>query len=483
MTEPETLNRYGMLDDSERRVRPAEARRVSFEALFQGSVNFTGLVPIESVRAGDEQVLAARGRGHLELPAIDIGTLADFPTVRSLVASTPVETAVPLIQVEELLTHAVQCRVPTAGTFANLPGLKKLSIGTALGVRALPIDLLPKGLEALRTCRHVLPRGLEQRADMGTLLRFERVRQLAVTNCWPSDTVAPLAGLTELTRLRCDAPGGWAKLKSCEKLEEVAAVTARMANLRAWRSWTNLKSLVLTGKGVGSLEGIEAFRRLRRLELVMMTITSLDPLRDLPDLEEVEVRGTQTVTNLSALGALPKLKRLTVNWSGGGFRDIVHVDSIRPLAKAGALEELTLEGTIIDDGDLSPLAGLPGLRRLRVYGELGPAVAALRRARPDIDVLWREPPKPSGERVGLVHVQPPVAGSADWWIADDLTQLLHVSTNYAAESKIKTALKQEEPNLLIRLRFDTEAEAIVILAESKPDICAVAQLIGRLNAS
>jgi hypothetical protein len=211
-----------------------------------------------------------------------------------------------------------------------------------------------------------------------------------------------------------------------------------------------------------------------------MKIGSLEPLAELPALQELELRDVLTVHDISPLGTLLQLRKLTINWWAQGFGDAVRINSIRPLAHNGSLEELDLSGTVIEDGDLSPLVGLPALRKVRLYGELGSAVDELRRARPDIEIKWSEPPKPTGKKVGPVYIQPPVPDSDDWWIVKDLTDLLGTSTNYAAETKLKKALKQEDPELLARLDFDTEAGEVVILGKSEKDLRSVAKLIGRL---
>src|SRR5262245_29191718 len=57
------LRRYGVLEDAERGVRPETVRRLTFEEVSAPGPAFrdtSGIVPIESVRDGDVQVLAAR---------------------------------------------------------------------------------------------------------------------------------------------------------------------------------------------------------------------------------------------------------------------------------------------------------------------------------------------------------------------------------------------------------------------------------------
>jgi len=92
----------------------------------------------------------------------------------------------------------------------------------------------------------------------------------------------------------------------------------------------------------------------------------------------------------------------------------VHVDSLRPLAAAQALEEVVLTGTVVDDGDLAPLSELLALRRVVAFGDVSDAVAAFRRARPDVEVTWHGGGTPPGERLGAVFLRPPRHGMPRW---------------------------------------------------------------------
>jgi len=143
-----------------------------------------------------------------------------------------------------------------------------------------------------------------------------------------------------------------------------------------------------------------------------------------------------------------------------------------------ALERLRL--VMLTVTDLAPLAELPALRRVVAFGEVSDAVAALRRARPDIDVTWHGDGAPPGERVGAEFLRPPLDGMPRWWIREDLTALFGVSTNAAAEARLRAALASEDRALLARLSFDTEADAVHVDGEREDDLRAVARAIGRL---
>jgi hypothetical protein len=498
--------RYDKLDDAERRQRPTTVRPLTFDDLATPGPTFRNsrhLVPIESVQPGDEQVFAARGArlrgsgaGHgvpttnqpgvrekpplrFAEPVIDLDLLSDNPTVRSIVASTTVRARTPLPRIAELLLFG-HTPLPDAQTLRNLPSLVRLWAGWAPGKPALALDALPEGLEALGLCRHSLGWGKSASPRFAELTRFSNLRMLTLNDCWPQDTIAALAGLAQLVRLRSNAPLGWSALRACTALEDVAAIRPRLASLRSLKTWTHLRRLTLTGSGVRNLAGMEAFTRLEDLRLVMLTVDDLSPLAGLPGLADIALAGLSQAHDLTPLGTLPSLRRLVMSRAGGEYRDIVHVDSLRPLANSRALEELTMNATVVDDGDLSPLVALKSLRAVRLFGDLGEAVAGLRNARPDIDVTWSPAGAAPGERVGVVFLRPPARGIPSWWIREDLTELFGVPTNADAEERIHAVLAAEAPEVLGRLIFDTESDAVCVSAEREEDARLVANIITRL---
>jgi hypothetical protein len=66
---------------------------------------------------------------------------------------------------------------------------------------------------------------------------------------------------------------------------------------------------------------------------------------------------------------------------------------------------------------------------------------------------------------------------------EDLTGLLQVPTNADAEDRLRAALAGEDADLLARLRFDTEGDAMVVEGDREDDLRAVAKAIERLAAS
>jgi hypothetical protein len=301
---------------------------------------------------------------------------------------------------------------------------------------------------------------------------------------YPIDSVEPVSELHNLTYLRISGGKGWASLRSCVQLDEAHLIDVRMANLRRWNTWKRLRHLVLAGSGLKSLAGIEAMERLETLTLIMVAVDDLSPIRELLNLREVTFRYVRGCRDLTGLVRLPELRRLTIDQSVVSDRDIVHIETLRPLAAFPHLEEVVLLGTAIDDGDLSPLAELPDLRKVRLGSHSGADVERLRLARPDLVIEYTAPPAKSNdltERIGQVTIRHPGGGSNVWSIYDDLAGALNVETNYAAEQQVRRVLKKLAPEVLRRIDFDTEAGGVGIYAKTEADIRTVATILGGLS--
>ena len=120
--------------------------------------------------------------------------------------------------------------------------------------------------------------------------------------------------------------------------------------------------------GYGSLTGINRLRNLKKLEIVGYPDTSLSPLQGLFRLEHLSVVHLPAVTSLEPLCCLTSLRRLTLAtlpaWNPD--RKPLEVDSLDPLAKLPALEEVNLFGVKPADRSLRVLWSIPSLRRARV---------------------------------------------------------------------------------------------------------------------
>src|SRR5262245_19982669 len=151
------LRRYGVLEDVERGVRPETVRRLTFEDVSAPGPAFrdtSGIVPIESVRDGDAQVLAARSPHSLPEHLIDLDALRSYSSVTSVVATSRVQAREELPQITDLLLFG-GTPLPDDNTFRSLPRLERVWLTWA---QREPFDLasLPSSLQALGMARHHL---------------------------------------------------------------------------------------------------------------------------------------------------------------------------------------------------------------------------------------------------------------------------------------------------------------------------------------
>jgi hypothetical protein len=431
-------------------------------------------VPIEAVADGDLQVLAAREEGKERTPLIDLDVLAGFPAVESLVASTRLRASRQLPSIRELLLSSA-APLPEAATLRHLTGLEALYAQPTHGNVHLDLDALPAG----QMRKLALTRWLTK--SLAPLERMTGLEQLKVDLF--REPLDPVAGMTGLRYLCIHGPAkGWAKLRECTLLEEAHFIDVQIANLRRWNTWKRLRSFTLSGRGVKSLAGLENLEQLEQLTLLNLRTQDLSPLRELSRLTALTLRMPAGGVDLASVAALPRLRSLVVDDASITDSEVLRVPTLKVLAKAAALEDLTLF-CAVEDGDLTPLAKLPRLRNLRLGSWICANVEALREARPDmlidhtpLDPKWEK----LKERVGEITIQRPGEGLKQWSIFESLASGLNLATNYAAESRIKKEIKKRNPDLAKRLSWDTEGGAVAVYADSEADIRVVADIANDL---
>jgi hypothetical protein len=468
---------------SARLERPANLFRYTFEHFARapqrqadGSTVATQLnvVPIEAVAAGDVQVLAACEQGKQRTPVIDLDVLADFPTVESVVATTQLQAGRELPHIRELLLYPT-APLPDASTLRHLTGLESLYALPFAGNVRLDLDALPAGQMRKLAFNRWLT------GSLAALEKMTGLEQLKADLF--HDPLDAVARMTDLKFLYIRGPAkGWAKLRECTLLDEAHLIEVQIANLRRWNTWKRLRRFTLSGRGVKSLAGLESFEHLEQLTLLNLRMEDLTPLRDLSRLTELTLRMPAGEVDVASVAALPQLRSLVIDDAALTDSESLRLPTLKRLATASALEEITLF-CAVEDGDLSPLAELSGLRRLRLGPRIGGDVEALRAARPDvridyapIDPKWAK----LKERVGKITIQRPGEGLKQWSIFESLAPGLNLATNYAAEGLIKKEMKRTNPEIAKRLVWDTEAGAVAVYADSESDIRAVAEIINNL---
>jgi len=297
------------------------------------------------------------------------------------------------------------------------------------------------------------------------------------------DSLDGIARMTELRRLHIKGPAkGWAKLRECKLLEEAHFIDVQMANLRRWNCWRLLRTLVLSGRGVKSLAGLEKCENLEDLTLLNLAMNDLSPLTQLPRLHTLTLRMVAKSADLVSVGAIKNLRSLTIEHPAVG--DVLELPTLRPLAAAQELEELTILYSAIADGSLLGIAELPKLRKVRLGPEIAADVDALRVAQPELEIIYTLPdPKWEAlrEKLGAVTIQKPGDGLQQWSIFQSFAGALG-TTNYEAEGRIKRELKRRDSALARRLEWDTEADRVGIYTDLEADIRAVAAIVNQMLA-
>lgn len=462
---PQNIFRFTFDYMLEARIRPRPiAQRVAAEQ---------SIVPIEAVAAGDVQVLAAGEPKKAAEPVIDLDVLADFPSVESVVASTRVRASRDLPQVKELLLSS-SVTLPDAATVKHLTGLESVYAFPAAGTGKLDLASLPA--EKIRN----LAFSRWFATNLSALEKMTGMRKLSA-NLF-RDSLDGVAKMCELRFLHVLGPAkGWAKLRECTQLEEAHLIDVQIANLRRWNTWKRLRLLVLSGRGVKSIDGLESCESLEQLTLLNMNMTALAPLRDLHRLRTLALIMVAKGADLRSVARIPNLRALTIEHAVVG--DVVHLPALKELAEAKRLEEIRIMHAAVDDGDLLPLAALPNLREVTLGSEIGGDVEALRAARPEVKMNFTPPNarfEALKEKLGGVTIRRPGEGLQQWSIFQSFAGAIGSQTNYSAESRIKAEIKKRDAGLAKRLDWDTEADAVGIYADAEGDIRAAAEAINSL---
>jgi hypothetical protein len=433
------------------------------------------IVPVEAAAPGDAQVIAAHAPNTPAEPVIDLGVLKDILSVESVVVSTRVVSTQALPNIRELL-FTFGTLAPEPATLREFTGIVALHAGFAAGGHRLDLESLPA--EQMRKLA-------VNRWSVKSLVPLERMRGLRRLSADlfrdPVDAIGLMHNL-EYLRLRGPAKG-WAKLRDCTRLEEAVLIDVQIANLRRWNTWPRLRKLTLAGRGVKSLAGLESSQTLDQLTLLNLRMNDLTPLRELPRLTALELRMADAV-DLESVASLGRLRSFAID-SSLRHEEPVRLKSLRPLARAEALEEIVLLESLIEDGDLLPLADLKSLKKVRLGSRIGADVEKLRAARPDLEIHYTPPDTRFDalrEQVGFVTIQRPGAGLPQWSIFQDLASRLGVSTNYAAESRVKREVRKRNPELARRLDWDTEAGGVGCYTDNEADIRAVANIVNEISA-
>lgn len=137
---------------------------------------------------------------------------------------------------------------------------------------------------------------------------------------------------------------------------------ASLQSLSGLSGLTGLRSLKLSGGQITDLSPLSGLTGLEQLELYGMQVSDLGALSGLRALTHLRIGGSPTLTDISALGHLDRLRTLELE------RNSVLTD-VTPVQSCAALEELTVRFPAM--AVLPPLSGPRTLKTLTIeYGEV-----------------------------------------------------------------------------------------------------------------
>ena len=187
-----------------------------------------------------------------------------------------------------------------------------------------------------------------------------------------------LSELSSLHRLSTDLLKDNDYLLSIANLQELAlnAGEESGADYSILYHLPHLKELsIYSGKGFKDLSFLSAMPELSKLSIEGSELRDLSPLAGNTALQELYLSRDGSIADLSVLGTLTGLKRLSLSDTGGGTPDLSALSSLVRMeidesflpsaVSAPALSDLTLIGG--EDGDLEILSGKTSLEKLCIW--------------------------------------------------------------------------------------------------------------------
>jgi hypothetical protein len=449
--------------------RPDDPAVVPFDICLpfeydSGLAPFAGaIVPIEHVRAGDRQVVVQGrvGAGIRDEPAL-LNDLARFDSIESIIADRPVRLTRPLPGITELMVTTL-VPAPEESTLRHLPNLRRLCLGRAPGETKIDLSTLAamRDLEDLRFDAGHVP-AIEPIAGLTGLRRLRIEGQTF-------QSIAPLAAATGLRWLAIGWWKGMDRLGTLGELEHVELNEGTVSSLRGFRSWRKLRTLTVFGRKLRSLAGIEHFEGLEDLFLYNTAVADLEPLAATAGLRRLRLDMPTKVTDFAPIGRLERLESLIVNFKGSRSA------SVPRLADLGGLRDLRdLALTKADGGGWRFLLDLPDLRRILLYGSVdADAPDLIRRRFPSSRVDVR-PVTPKAPSIDVERLP-----DGRYSVNADVSGLLGVGDNFEAEAYLRARLAEIDPELLERLDFDSEADALSVTGPLEADLLRVVELVTR----
>jgi hypothetical protein len=440
--------------------RPEAPANVPFDICLpseydSGLAPFAGsIVPVELVREGDRQVVV---QGRVGVPSRDepavLDDLVRIDSLESIIVDRPIRLTRPLARVKELMVTTL-VSPPDDSTLRNLPNLERLCLGRVVGASMIDLRTLAgmHGLQDLRFDAAQVTR-IEPIAELTGLRRLRIESQTF-------ESIAPLAAATRLQWLAIGWWKGMDRLAALTDLEHVELNEGTVSSLRTFRTWRRLRSLTVFGRRLKSLAGIEQLESLEDVFLYNTAVTDLAPLVASSRLRRLRLDMPSRVVDFAAIGQLEHLESLVVDFKGSRSASMPRLADLTSLR---SLRDLGL--TKVDGNGWRALLDLPDLRRILLYGSVDRDAPELFSRRFPTARLDIRPVAPGN--AGLEVKELP---DGSWSIYADVSDLLDVADNFLAEERLREWLRETDPELLDRLEFDSEADALAVTAPSEADV-------------
>ncbi|MGL3806156.1 hypothetical protein ACSYDW_08675 [Paeniglutamicibacter sp. R2-26] len=134
---------------------------------------------------------------------------------------------------------------------------------------------------------------------------------------------------------------------------------------------TQLEDLRLKWGDYSDLSPIATLPNLHTLKFQSApAVKSVEPLTGNSTIRTLQIHGLRDAHDMSPLGTMTSLRNLHLGGDGNSLR-VAHIDSLEFIYNLPQLEELMLQGLIVDSKDYSPLLSLKNLKLSWVMASRG----------------------------------------------------------------------------------------------------------------
>jgi Leucine-rich repeat (LRR) protein/predicted DNA-binding WGR domain protein len=231
---------------------------------------------------------------------------------------------------------------------SNLTQLKKLDLGSSKIRSLLPIQYLNhleylylssdtlkdlEGIENLHSLTELNISAAPAIKDLSLIYALKNLKILAVNNL-KIDSLNGIEKLKSLRKLNCS----WCNLKSIDglnvgDLEELELGGLKIKDVEAFKSLSQLRSLIIEGTEIKNTEGFKYLSKLKHLKLDKIKVDSIGFLLALTGVEKLEIRWIETKKPLKTLPLqhCVSVKELSISQDINAMEGIEHLKGLEVL--------------------------------------------------------------------------------------------------------------------------------------------------------